>query len=58
METVQLILIIAGIIVVLAVLFALMSLGRRRGTKRVHDERKAADGDATAQDPDEDHRDP
>ena len=58
METVQLILIIAGIIVVLAVLFALMSFGRRRGAKRVHDERQAADGDATVQDPDEDHRDP
>ena len=58
METVQLILITAGIIVVLAVLFALMAFGRRRGTKRVHDERQAADGDTTAQDPDEDHRDP
>jgi FtsZ-interacting cell division protein ZipA len=63
MELVQLILIIAGIVVVLAVLSALMSFGRRRGEKRVHDKRvhdkrRATDGDATAQDPNEDRRDP
>ncbi|MGY3319879.1 hypothetical protein [Arthrobacter sp. TE12232] len=58
MELVQLILIIAGIVVVLAVLSALMSFGRRRGEKRVHDKRPATDGDATAQDPNEDRRDP
>ena len=57
MEPVQLILIIAGILVVLGVLSALMSFGRRRGEKRVHDT-TGADGDATAQDPDEDRRDP
>lgn len=55
MEPVQLILIIAGIVVVLAVLSALMSFGRRRGDKRVRDERQSADG---AQDPNEDRREP
>lgn len=58
MEPVQLILIIAGIVVVLAVLSALVSFGRRRGEKRVRDERRAGNGDATAQDPNEDRRDP
>lgn len=58
MEPVQLILIIAGIVVVLGVLSALMSYGRRRGEKRVRNGRHAADGDATAQDPKEDRREP
>ncbi|MGZ4662705.1 MAG: hypothetical protein ACXVYB_15645 [Arthrobacter sp.] len=58
MQLVQLVLIIAGIVVVLAVLSALMSFGRRRGEKRVHDKRQATDGDATDQDPNEDRRDP
>ena len=58
MEPVQVILIIAGIFAVLVVLSALMSLGRRRGEKRLHDNRQAADGDATAQNPDEDPRHP
>lgn len=58
MGPVQLILIIVGIILVLVVLFALMSFGRRRGAKQVHDRQQAADGDAKAQDPDEDHRGP
>ena len=57
MTTVQLILIIAGVIIVLAVLFALMSYARRRGEKRVRDQ-GAAGGDATAQNPDEDPRHP
>ena len=57
MTTVQLILIIAGVIVVLVALAALMSYGRHRGEKRVRNQR-AAGGDATAQDPGEDHRDP
>lgn len=58
MEPVQLILIIAGILVVLGVLSALMSFGRRRGEKRVHDRQRPTDGDAGAQDPNEDRRDP
>ena len=58
MATVQLLWIIAGIIVVLVVLAALMNWGRRRGAKRVHEKRHAVDGDATAQDPGQDRRDP
>ena len=58
MDPVQLILIIAGILVVLGVLSALMSFGRRRGEKRVHDRRRATDGDAGAQGPNENRRDP
>lgn len=58
MDPVQLILIIAGIIVVLVIMSALMAFGRRKGAKRVHDIRQAADRDATAQDPEGHHRDP
>jgi uncharacterized iron-regulated membrane protein len=58
MATVQLIWILAGIIVILVVLSALMNWGRRRGAKRVHEIRQAAEGDAAAEDPKEDRRDP
>lgn len=58
MTTIQLIWIIAGIIAVLVVLSALMSFGRRRGAKRVHEIRRAADDDAAARDPKKDHGDP
>lgn len=58
MGTVQLLWIIAGIIVVLVILAALMNWGRRRGAKRVHQKRQAVEADAAAQDPDQDRLDP
>ena len=58
MATVQLLWIIAGIIVVLVVLAALMNWGRRRGAKRIQQKRRAVHGDAAAQEPEEGRRDP
>ena len=58
MATVQLLWIIAGIIVVVVVLAALMNVGRRRGAKRVHKMRQSVEGNAAAQHPEDDRRDP